>query len=44
MLNAAVHGASVDPRATEWAMDVGPQLIQSFEEKLAQQGCENGGW
>jgi hypothetical protein len=36
MLNAAVHGASVDPRATEWAMDVGPQLIQSFEEKLAQ--------
>jgi hypothetical protein len=35
LLNAAVHGASVDPRATEWAMDVGPQLIQSFEEKLA---------
>jgi hypothetical protein len=36
LLNAAVHGASVDPRATEWAMDVGPQLIQSFEEKLAE--------
>jgi hypothetical protein len=36
LLNAAVHGADVDPRATEWAMDVGPQLIQSFEEKLAQ--------
>jgi len=36
LLNAAVHGAAVDPRATEWAMDVGPQLIQSFEEKLAQ--------
>ena len=36
LLNAAVHGASVDPRATQWAMDVGPQLIQSFEEKLAQ--------
>ena len=35
LLNAAVHGASVDPRATEWAMDVGPLLIQSFEEKLA---------
>jgi len=34
LLNAAVHGASVDPRATEWAMDVGPLLIQSFEEKL----------
>lgn len=41
LLNAAVHGASVDPRATEWAMDVGPQLIQSFEEKLAQpKECE----
>ena len=34
MLNAAVHGAEVDPRATEWAMDVGPQLIEAFEEKL----------
>jgi hypothetical protein len=34
LLNAAVHGASVDPRATEWAMEVGPQLIQSFEDKL----------
>jgi len=36
LLNAAVHGAAVDPRATEWAMEVGPQLIQSFEEKLAE--------
>lgn len=35
LLNSAVHGATVDPRATEWAMDVGPQLIQSFEEKLS---------
>jgi hypothetical protein len=34
MLNAAVHGAEVDPRATEWAMDVGPQLILALEEKL----------
>jgi len=34
MLNAAVHGAQVDPRATEWAMDVGPQLILALEEKL----------
>lgn len=38
LLDAAVHGAAVDPRATEWAMDVGPQLIQSFEEKLAERG------
>lgn len=34
MLNAAVHGAEVDPRATQWAMDVGPQLILALEEKL----------
>jgi hypothetical protein len=34
MLNAAVHGAEVDTRATEWAMDVGPQLILALEEKL----------
>ena len=34
LLNSAVHGASVDARATEWAMDVGPQLIQAIEEKL----------
>lgn len=34
LLNSAVHGASVDSRATDWAMDVGPQLIQAIEEKL----------
>ena len=34
LLNSAVHGASVDARATDWAMDVGPQLIQAIEEKL----------
>ncbi len=34
LLNAAVHGATVDPRATQWAMEIGPRLIQSLEEKL----------
>lgn len=34
LLNSAVHGASVDPRASQWAMDVGPRLIQSLEERL----------
>jgi hypothetical protein len=30
-----VHGATVDPRATEWAMDVGPLLLQALDEKAA---------
>lgn len=38
LLNEAVHGATVDPRATEWAMDVGPLLLQSLEEKLQEPG------
>ena len=33
LLNEAVHGASVDPRAAEWAMDVGPVLLQALDEK-----------
>jgi len=35
LLNEAVHGATVDPRATEWAMDVGPVLLQALDEKAA---------
>lgn len=30
-LNAAVHGASVDPRASAWAAEVGPQLLAGLE-------------
>ena len=33
LLNAAVHGADVDKRATEWAIKIGPRLIRSLEEK-----------
>lgn len=34
LLNAAVHGADVDNRSAEWAMDVGPRLLQALENKL----------
>jgi len=34
LLNAAVHGANVDKRATDWAMDVGPKILQSLDEKI----------
>lgn len=30
-LNAAVHGAQVDPRATEWAATVGPQILAALD-------------
>src|SRR5712691_10711441 len=29
LLNSAVHGATVDPRATDWAMSVGPRLLKA---------------
>jgi hypothetical protein len=32
LLNSAVHGAQVDPRATEWAMSVGPRLLKALDE------------
>lgn len=34
LLNEAVHGGKVDPRASEWALEIGPQLIESLEARL----------
>jgi hypothetical protein len=34
LLNSAVHGAVVDPRACEWAIDNGPPLLASLDAKL----------
>jgi hypothetical protein len=33
MLNSAVHGATVDKRAVEWAMETGPRLLKSLDDK-----------
>jgi hypothetical protein len=34
LLNAAVHGADVDKRAADWAIDVGPKVLQGLDEKI----------
>lgn len=34
LLNSAVHGATVDPRAADWAVSVGPQLLNALDEKI----------
>lgn len=39
LLDSAVHGASVDPRAAEWAMDVGPRVLKGLED-LAHEESE----
>jgi hypothetical protein len=31
LLNSAVHGATVDNRAVEWAMETGPRLLKSLD-------------
>ncbi|MEI6832024.1 MAG: hypothetical protein WCK61_04910 [Candidatus Omnitrophota bacterium] len=33
LLNAAVHGGDIDGRAAEWALDVGPRLLNALETK-----------
>jgi hypothetical protein len=33
LLNSAVHGAKVDPQATEWALDIGPRILKALEER-----------
>lgn len=33
LLNQAAHGAQVDKRAAEWAISVGPRLLETFEER-----------
>jgi hypothetical protein len=35
-LNAAVHGAEVDPRAAGWAIDIGRRLLTSLDERIAE--------
>ncbi len=34
LLNSAVHGAQIDGRTANWAMDVGPRLLASLDEKV----------
>lgn len=36
MLNSAVHGATVDKRAVDWALETGPRLLKSLDNKTIQ--------
>ncbi len=32
VLNRAVHGAEVEPRAAQWATEIGPSLLAALDE------------
>lgn len=34
LLNRAVHGAEVDNRAAQWAIEIGPRILKALDEKL----------
>lgn len=36
LLNSAVHGATVDSRAADWAINIGPRLLTSFDDKIKE--------
>lgn len=36
LLNRAVHGATVDERASQWALDFGPKILLALEERLGE--------
>lgn len=36
LMNQAVHGAQVDPRAAEWAINIGPRLLKTLEERAQE--------
>lgn len=40
LLNSAVHGASVDPQAATWAMDIGPTLLESLNRLAEPEGSK----
>jgi len=37
-LNEAVHGAEVDSRAAEWALEIGPRLLASLDARVEGPG------
>ena len=38
LLNSAVHGAEVDRRAADWAIEIGPKLLASLDDKIETNG------
>jgi hypothetical protein len=35
LLNSAVHGARVDAEAAQWALEIGPRILQALDERAA---------
>jgi hypothetical protein len=35
LLNSAVHGAKVDREAAQWALDIGPRILQALDERAS---------
>lgn len=35
LLNAAVHGRDIDNRTAEWALDIGPNLLNTLKSKIS---------
>jgi hypothetical protein len=35
LLNSAVHGATVDRKTAEWAMEIGPRLLHALDDRVA---------
>jgi hypothetical protein len=40
LLNEAVHGAEVDPRSAQWAMEVGPRLLEGLQSAATKASGE----
>jgi len=36
LLNSAVHGATVDPRAASWAIEVGSPLLKTLDDRISE--------
>lgn len=43
LLNSAVHGGDIDMRAADWALDVGPRLLETLMSKQKEKGAVPGG-
>jgi hypothetical protein len=36
LLNEAVHGAAVDQRAAQWAIEIGPELLATLDKRAGE--------
>lgn len=42
LLNSAVHGARVDAQATDWALEVGPRILEALDSRLGEDSPQAG--